>query len=82
MFEGLLVKTFGQEVLARIKTYIWTAFWIITAFGADNLLASMGKWNLPEVTILGAMFPTSVFVGLVINQISKYAHNKRAGKVL
>lgn len=82
MFEGILVKTFGQEVVARIKTYLWTTFWVAVAFGADNMLSSMGQWNLPEINILGSVFPTSVLVGLVINQISKYAHNKRAGRVL
>lgn len=84
-----MFRTQFEELVARAKTWVWSAFWISFAYFIDLLLASMGTANLPTVTTtLWGMFPTplvintAVPVGLFLNQVSKYLHNYREDKIL
>lgn len=65
------------ELLKRVKTFAWTLLWVGVAAIADHALASLGILNLPTIAIAGMQINTAVAVGLVLNQISKYARNKR-----
>lgn len=82
------MRTQFEEWVSRAKTWLWSAFWISLAYFVDLLLASMGTANLPTITTtFWGLFPvavvinTAVPVGLLLNQISKYLHNLRAGRI-
>ena len=75
------MKNFNQEVISRIKTLAWSALWVAVAAVADHSLASLGILNLPTIDLLGMQVNTAIVVGLVLNQISKFAHNVRNEKV-
>jgi len=73
---------------SRVKTWVWSAFWVSLAFFVDALIGSLSGASLPDIKtdLFGmlpseAVIPTSVFVGLVLNQISKYIKNVRSGEV-
>lgn len=83
------MRTLGEELWSRIKTLLWTTFWVAATFLVDNLAAVLVGVSLPDIaTDFGGLLPTamtiktSVVVGLVINQISKYMHNRNVGKVI
>ena len=66
-----------SELVKRLKTFAWSLFWVAIAAIADHTLTSLGMLSLPSVTVLGTSFDSAIIVGLVLNQISKYAHNVR-----
>lgn len=70
------------ELLKRVKTFAWTLLWVGVAAIADHALASLGILHLPTVEIAGMQLNTAVVAGLVLNQISKYARNKRTNPEL
>jgi hypothetical protein len=83
------MRTQIQEWISRAKTWLWSAFWVALVYFVDVLLQSLSVANLPTVTTdLWGLLPaamvinTAVPVGLLLNQISKYLHNMRAGKIL
>lgn len=65
------------ELTKRIKTFAWTLLWVGIAAIADHALASLGVLHLPTIEVAGMQLNLAVVVGLVLNQISKYARNKR-----
>lgn len=75
------MKNINEELVSRIKTLAWSALWVGVAAVADHTLASLGMLSLPTVEIIGMQVNTAIVVGLVLNQISKFAHNVRAGEV-
>lgn len=72
------LATNKEELIKRIKTFAWSLFWVAVAAVADHSLSSLGLLSLPEITVLGMTVNSSIIAGLVLNQISKYAHNVRA----
>lgn len=75
------MKTQLEELWSRVKTWVWSAAWVGVTIFIDALAQSLSGASLPDLHIGSAMLPTSVFVGLILNQISKYIHNVRAGRV-
>ena len=75
------MRNINEEMVSRLKTLAWSTFWVATAAVADHILASLGMLSLPTVEIVGMHVNTAVVLGLVLNQISKYAHNVRSGEV-
>ena len=69
-----------EELIKRIKTFAWSLFWVARAAVADHTLTNLGVLNLPTITISGAPVDTAIILGLVLNQISKFARNKRLAK--
>lgn len=76
------MKTQIEEFVSRVKTWLWSAFWIALAIFVDALAQSLAGASLPDITIGTVVIPTTVFVGLLLNQISKYLYNLKAGRVL
>lgn len=75
------MRTQFEEFVSRAKTWLWSAFWIAVAIFVDALAQSLAGASLPDLTIGTVVIPTTVFVGLLLNQISKYLHNLKAGRV-
>lgn len=82
------MKTMLEELWARFKTLAWSAFWVGLVFLVDNLSQIFAGVSLPDVrtTLFGVLnqeivVNMNVVVGLAINQISKFVHNYRVGKV-
>jgi len=82
------MKTLLQELWSRLKTLLWATFWVALTFLVDNLSQLLVGVSLPNiVTTFGGVLPTPVTIntavvaGLIVNQISKFVHNNRAGKV-
>lgn len=79
------MKTNIEEIIGRLKTLTWNAFYIALAFVGDNLVSAMAGVSLPTITIDIFGNPTavntSIVAGLIIAQISKYIRNYTAGKV-
>ena len=76
------MKTQFEEFVSRVETWLWSAFWIAVAIFVDALAQSLAGASLPDLTIGTVVIPTTVFVGLLLNQLSKYLHNKKTGRVL
>ena len=70
----------GRELLNRIKTWLWTAFWLGLTYFVDVLLQTLVGVSLPTITTdIGGMpivINTAIPVGLVLNQVSKWLHNR------
>ena len=75
MSKILTKITDKEEWIKRIKTFAWSLLWVGVAAVADHALANLGVLNLPDVNVLGSSVSSAVIVGLVLNQISKFAHN-------
>lgn len=65
------------ELNKRIKTFGWSLFWVILASTVDHVLSNLGFLNLPTLNLSGIEVNMAVILGLVLNQISKYAHKMR-----
>lgn len=76
------MKTILQELWGRIKTIVWTAFWVGLTFFVDNFAQVFVGISLPNIETQYGSINTAVLVGLVINAISKFVHNYREGKVM
>lgn len=78
------MKTQMEEVVSRIKTLVWGTVWIAAAFFIDNISGALVGIKLPDYTVDVFGSPvtinTAIIVGLVVTQVSKYVHNKNAGK--
>ncbi len=61
-----------------MQTFGWSVLWVALAAIADHALSSLGLLDLPTLNLSGLEVNTAVIAGLVLNQISKYAHNMRA----
>ena len=71
-------KVTKTELTKRMQTFGWSVLWVALAAIADHTLSSLGLLDLPTLNLSGIEVNTAVIVGLVLNQISKYAHNMRA----
>ena len=67
----------------RVKTWLWSAFWVGTTYFVDVLIQGLAGVGLPDVrTNLFGLMPqemvinTAVPIGLVLNQVSKWLHNR------
>ena len=70
----------NEQLMKRIKSFLWSAFWVASAAVVDHALATIGMWNLPNIDIAGSQISLAVVVGLILTQISKYVHNVKTGK--
>ena len=82
------MKTQMQELVSRLKTWLWSAFWVGLVYFVDLLSQTIAGASLPDVTTnLFGLLPTAIVIntaipiGLVVNQLSKYLHNLRSGQV-
>jgi hypothetical protein len=66
-------KTLSAEVKSRLLTFAWSVWWVVLAALVDGIVANLGVLELPNQYV--------VVIGLALAQVSKYAHNKKAGKV-
>lgn len=77
MSKTIAKLTNKEEWIKRIKTFAWSLFWVAIAAVADHSLASLGMLHLPDFQFLGQTVNSAIIAGLVLNQLSKYAHNMR-----
>jgi hypothetical protein len=63
----------SPELKNRLKTFAWSLFWVAIAAVADYTLSNLGLFNMPE-WVVG-------IIGLSLAQVSKYAHNRKAGTI-
>lgn len=75
------IKTKVEEVWSRVKTLLWGTMWVALSFFVDNAAQLLVGISLPSIETPLGNINTAVVVGLVINQISKYMHNKNQGRV-
>lgn len=75
------MKSQAQELLSRVKTLAWAAFWLALTFFVDNFAQILVGVSLPNIVTPYGEINTAVMVGLILNQLSKYIHNVRAGDV-
>lgn len=75
MSKVLIKLTDKEELIKRVKTFAWSLFWVGIAAVADHALTNLGMLNLPDFVVLGQTVNSAVIAGLVLNQISKFAHN-------
>lgn len=79
--ENVNVQTKKSEIISRIKTLAWSSGLIGATFFVDSFSQVFVGVSLPEIEIPGfATINTSVLLGLIITQVSKYLHNKRSGE--
>jgi hypothetical protein len=76
------MKTQLEEIWGRVKTLVWSAFWIALVFFVDNFAQVIVGISLPNIETQFGTINTAVLLGLFINQVSKYVHNVRADKVM
>lgn len=91
------MRTKIQEWFSRIKTGGWSILWVGLAYAVDLMLQSMGMLNFPTFSfvldfgnltqgvvtgVVPVTINTSILVGIILNQASKYFHNKKAGKMI
>ena len=70
-----------DEIIKRIKTLLWSSGLVGATFFVDTFSQVFIGVSLPDIEIPGfATVKTSILLGLVITQVSKYLHNKRAGE--
>lgn len=70
----------NKALVNRVKALAWSCFWVAIAAVADHSLANLGMLHLPNVEVLGQTFDSAIILGLILNQVSKHAHNVKVGK--
>lgn len=79
--EYISTPIISQELVSRVKTWMWSAFWVSLAYFVDILIQGLSGIGLPTITADWGGLPiainTAIPVGLVLNQVSKYLHNRK-----
>lgn len=65
----------NEQLIKRIKALAWSCFWVAIAAVADHSLANLGMLHLGNINVLGQSVDGAIILGLILNQISKHAHN-------
>lgn len=68
---------YNDENMKRIKTFAWSLLWVGVAALVDHTISALGGLNLPNFSFMGTEINTTVILGLVLAQISKYVSNMR-----
>ena len=78
--KKLLSVFTNEQFIKRLKAFGWSAFWVGVAAVADHSLANLGVLSLPNISVLGQNVDSAIIFGLILNQVSKHAHNMNRSK--